>query len=359
VTSVIRLGIVGTGRMASTMAHTVAAQPGTTVTAVASGDAERAKRFADIFRISHTCASVTELASRPDVDAVYVANRSADHVAAAKASLSAGKPVLVEKPLAISNQEGAEVIAEARSRHCLLVENMWCLTLPAYRELASRLKGGAYGEPVHLAFDFGYPVDRESYPSLFDASDGGVLRDRAVYGVSVALNLLGPVRLLRSSLLRDSNGVDVTAAIQLTHVGGAISQLAFAINALMSNTATLACTKGVLRLDAPTIGAESISARQMTPLSASDPLQPSRRKSQLIARLKAVPALRQLNRRRSAPRSTLLPYGADPYQSALQHFCELVRTGQKESPLIPLGLSLDTLRLVDAARNADHRSLET
>jgi hypothetical protein len=127
----------------------------------------------------------------------------------------------------------------------------------------------------------------------------------------------------------------------------------------MSNSATLACTKGVLRLDPPTIGAESISARQMTPLSASDSLQPLRSKAQLIAKLKAVPALRQLNRRRSAPRSTLLPYGADPYRPALQQFCELVRTGQKESPLIPLDLSLDTLRLIDAARNADHSSLET
>lgn len=355
----IRLGIVGTGRMAATMVRTVATLPEVKVTAVASGDAKRAERFGDIFGVTNSSTSAAELAGRSDVDAIYVANRTADHVAAAKVALSAGKPVLVEKPLAITQQEGAVLVAEARSRRCLLVENMWCLTLPAYCELSSRLKGGEYGSAVHLAFDFGYPMDRQTYPSLFDLSDGGVLRDRAVYGVSLALNLLGPVQALHSSILRDQDGLDVAAAMQLVHASGAISQLAFAINALMSNSATLACTKGVLRLDAPTIGAESVSVRQMAPLSASDFLKPQSSKAQLVARLKAIPAFRQLNRRRSAPRSTFLSYGADPYRPALRHFCDLVRAGQTESPLIPLDLSLDTLRLVDAARNADHRSLET
>jgi predicted dehydrogenase len=357
--SSIRLGIVGTGRMAATMVRTAGTLPDVEVTAISSGNAERAKHFAGIFGIRHTSTSAVELVSRPDVDAIYVANRTADHVSAAKAAVSAGKPVLVEKPLAVTAEDGAALIAEARARHSLLVENMWCLTLPAYRELATRLTSGTYGKPVHLAFDFGYPMDRKTYPSLFDASDGGVLRDRAVYGVSLALSLLGPVQALRSSVVRNSDGLDVAAAIQLTHASGAISQLAFAINALMSNSATLACTQGVLRLDAPTIGTESISARQMTPLSASDFLKPENSKARLIAKLKAIPALRQLNRRRSAPRATHLSYGADPYRPSLQHFCDLVRAGQKESPIVTLDLSLETLRLVDAARNADLTALET
>lgn len=357
--SAIRLGIVGTGRMAATMANTASTLSDVQVTAVASGDAMRAKRFSEIFAIPHTSTTAMELVSRSDVDAIYVANRTADHVIAAKAALSAGKPVLVEKPLAVTAEEGTALIAEARARRCLLVENLWCLTLPAYRELASRLKSGEYGKAVHLSFDFGYPMDRETYPSLFNASDGGVLRDRAVYGVSLALGLLGPVQAMRSSVLRDRGGLDVTAALQLTHASGALSQLAFAINALMSNCATLACTQGVLRLDAPTIGAEAISGHRMSPLSAPDFLKPPSGKAQLIARLKAIPALRQLNRRLSAPRTTHLSYGADPYRPALQHFCELVRANQRESSLISLDLSLETLRLVDAARDADLNSPET
>jgi hypothetical protein len=97
----------------------------------------------------------------------------------------------------------------------------------------------------------------------------------------------------------------------------------------------------------------------MMPLAAPDFLRAPSGKAQLIAKLKAIPALRQLNRWRSAPRATRLSYGADPYRPALQHFCELVRTGQTESPLVSLDLSLDTLRVVDAARNADHSLRET
>jgi predicted dehydrogenase len=340
--------------MAATMVRTIATSPDMKVTAVASGDAQRASQFAQIFSIPHVSPTAPELASRPDVDAVYVANRTADHVAAARASLAAGKPVLVEKPLAVTREEGEILVADARSRGCLLVENLWCLTLPAYLELSTRLRDREYGDPVQLTFDFGYPMQKAAYPSLFELADGGVLRDRAVYGVSLALSLLGPVRTLSCVLQHDEDGIDVAAAIQLNHASGAASQLAFAINALMSNSATVACTKGILQLDAPVIGAESISARLMPPLSAPDLIASPGAKARLIERLKSFPALRRLNRQRSAPRKTAMSYGVDPYRPAMQHFCELVRAGQPESKLVPLDLSLDTLRLVDAARNANH-----
>lgn len=349
---------MGSGAMAATMTLTAASLAEAQITAIASSDSKRAQSFAERFGIPHISSSALELASRSDVDAIYIANRPSDHVKAAMAAIHAGKPVLLEKPFAITAEQGAALVAEARARRCLLVENLWCLSLPAYRELAARFESGEYGKAVHLNFDFGYPMDPAAHPSLFDITDGGVLRDRAVYGVSLALQLLGPVQTLRSSVLHNSKGLDVAAALQLTHVNGAVSQLAFAINALMSNSATLACTRGALRLNAPTIGAEAISAGRMSPLTALDALKRPGGKGRLVARLKTIPALRRLNRWRSALRTSHHPYGPGPYRPVLEHFCELVRTTQTESPLMPLDLSLNTLRLVEAARHADHSSLE-
>jgi len=139
--------------------------------------------------------------------------------------------------------------------------------------------------------------------------------------------------------------------MQLTHAGGASSQLAFALNALMSNTATLACTKGVLRLKAPAVGSEAISFQQTTPASQPRPLTGGT-KARLVESVRAHPIARRLNRRRTAPRTLALSYGSGPYEAVLQHFCDLVRAGRAESDLIPLSLTLEALRLVDAARCA-------
>ena len=76
----IRLGIVGSGNMASRMVKALSHAPDYKVQAVASGSAERAQAFAAAFDIPGSFASAKELAENSEIDAVYICNRNRDHV---------------------------------------------------------------------------------------------------------------------------------------------------------------------------------------------------------------------------------------------------------------------------------------
>lgn len=347
----LRIGMAGTGRMAEAMLRTVAVTPGVEISAVASGDRARARRFADAHGIAGAEGDVAALVARADVDALYVANRSGGHAAAAMASIEARKPVLVEKPLAIALEEGEALVAAARAADVLLVENIWTLALPAYREALSLVRAGSYGQPVRLSYDFGYPSSRAAHPSLFDPHDGGVLRDRAVYGVSFARAAMGPITAVSAACRHDEAGTDVVAALRLEHAGGGLSQLGFALNALMPNRASVACTDGLIQIEPPVIGAEAFSAlAHPTPQAApdGDTASPSAR-DRVVARLKRLGPLRLLNRVLKGGQVRRAGFGADPYLPMLAHWRELVAAGRAESDVVPLDLSLDTLRAVSAA----------
>ncbi len=334
----LRVGIVGTGRMAATMAAALARAPGLRAVAVASGDPARAHAFAAARGLA-AADSPAALAARGDIDAVYVASRPARHAADARAALEAGKPVLVEKPFALTAAEAGALFAIGPGA----MENLWPLALPAWGALKSAAEGGRLGRPLHLSFAFGSPVARPSAPGLFDPADGGALRDRAGYGIAAALWLLGPVAGL-SAALRVEGSLDLAAALQLDHANGATSQIAVALDAGLDNALALGLTRGLLRLPAPAILAEALEALPLAEAGAPDG------GGRLKAMLKSSALLRRLNRLRGAPRRTAHPFGPDPYLPALAAFAAMVRAGAAESPVVPHALTRETLRLIAAAR---------
>ncbi|WP_299850449.1 Gfo/Idh/MocA family oxidoreductase [uncultured Roseovarius sp.] len=347
----IRLGIVGTGAMAARMMHALAAIPDFTVHAVASRSEGRACEFAKGFDVPKSFGSSEELSEQPDVEAVYICGQSGNHVSDGLAALKARKPILLEKPLATKLKDAKTLANAARSGNCLLMENLWCLALPSYLELSERLNSQSYGKPVHLQFSFGYPVMREGYPSIYDPQDGGALLDRGVYGISLAIHLLGPAESVHAAAQFDENGTDLTTDVCISHVSGATSQISVSLNALMSNTAALSCTHGILQLGAPIVGSESLLCQQMSPegiVRSSSHLGPT--KAGFKSRLKSNPMLRKIKRFRDATAAKFIPHGSDQYIPILEHFRNLIRGGRNESNLIPLELSLATQEVLDQAR---------
>lgn len=331
----MRIGIAGTGRMAQRMALALRHLPGCRVTAVASADPARARAFAA--EAGAAAEAQDSLAARADVDAVYVANRNADHATAVLAAIAAGKPVLVEKPLAPDPETVAAILDAARGAGGLVVENLWHLALPATRAMIDR--AASLGPTPILSFSFGYPVTPEDHPALF-ANDAGVLRDRGCYGLALALRLFGPVDGLQASL-RHRDGTDVAALVQMRHRSGALASVEVAFDALLANAATLSGPAGALRL-APSIGGEHLE--RLHPPAPGPGRAPGW--------LKSLPAARALNRLRKARGGETLSYGADPYLPVLAHFRDLVAAGARESPLIPLSLSGDLAGLIARARGA-------
>ncbi len=143
-----RLGIavVGAGFMGALHARTIAESEGAHVTAIVEIDAARGRALAEQVGASWH-ADIEDALGRADAFVVALPDRL--HEAATCRLLEAGKPVLLEKPMA-HTLAAAQAIASAaqRSGARLLVAHILRFD-PRYTEAAAAVRAGRIGTPVH------------------------------------------------------------------------------------------------------------------------------------------------------------------------------------------------------------------
>jgi predicted dehydrogenase len=108
VSTKIRWGILGTGKIAHRLAIAVRSLPDAELTAIGSRSAETADAFAE-HEVALRFDRYEDVAACPEVDAVYVATPHSRHLQDATLTLKAGKPVLCEKPLTVNADESEQL----------------------------------------------------------------------------------------------------------------------------------------------------------------------------------------------------------------------------------------------------------
>ena len=349
-----RVGVIGTGRMAETMVATMVRAPEVRVVGVvsSSGNVDRARSLAAKFNVSNAYTNTAALLARDDIDLIYIANKTSTHADTSIGALQAGKAVLCEKPFATTLTDGYRLAEAARQSGCLFMEAIWTPFLPAYRRVFELARARAIGVPAHLSASFGCPVSPSANPRLFDINGGGVLLDRAVYLVTLALKLFGPIETMEASLIRTANGVDSLASLQLGHASGGQSQLAASLTTLLSNTAVIAGPEGSITLEPPLVGTQQITIRRMKPMGDTPSEASPRTKLQKhLQELRSLSAIRRLRRYLSDGSREQHPYGFSQYGPQLQHVLGLLRSKKRESDIVPVEFSLEVLRVIDAVRS--------
>ena len=102
---VLRWGVLAPGTIAGDFVATVRRNTDQRVTAVASRSIERGRRVADRHAVERVHESYEALVSDPGVDIVYVAAPHSRHARLGHLAISAGKHVLIEKPIATSARD--------------------------------------------------------------------------------------------------------------------------------------------------------------------------------------------------------------------------------------------------------------
>ncbi|ARR53661.1 oxidoreductase [Rhizorhabdus wittichii DC-6] len=301
----LRFAVVGRGRMAATMRALV-------------GDVDEA-----------------------EADAVYIAGRNRDHAARSLAALAAGKAVLCEKPATMSAAEAEAVVAQAQRVGRLYMEAVATPFLPAVAMALAAARSGRIGALTHVEASFGYRVRRADHPRLFEA-DGGVLADRAVYPLMLALIALGPVRAMRCTVDRDAAGLDVAARLELDHAGGGVSDLAVSFTRRLDNSLRIAGDAGAVEVQPPLLTAQRL--RFTGPGRAGPP--------PLWRHARQNPLVRRLGDLGSRGSARWHPFGASPYLHEIEHFAALHRAGAIESPVVSHARTIEVARLVEQARRA-------
>lgn len=144
----LRIAVVGVGFMGQLHARTIAECDSATFAAAVDVNEELGRSVAE----RHAAAYYRDIASAlsdPGIDAFVVALPDRLHVEAACALLEAGKPVLLEKPMAHS-LEAARQIAEAAERGgARLMVGQILRFDPRYVGAARAVADGLIGEPIH------------------------------------------------------------------------------------------------------------------------------------------------------------------------------------------------------------------
>jgi predicted dehydrogenase len=107
----IGLGIIGAGRIGTLRARLAAAHPAVVSIAVSDCDPAHATKLADLVGARNLASDNLAVIEDPNVTAVIVSTSEGEHLAPLLAAIERGKPVLVEKPIALSVAEADQVLA--------------------------------------------------------------------------------------------------------------------------------------------------------------------------------------------------------------------------------------------------------
>lgn len=249
-TDPVRFGILGCADIAwRRTIPAVLAHPRTALTCVASRDPARARRFADRFGCRAT--DYAGLLASDDVDVVYVPLPPSLRLRWGLAVLSAGKHLLLEKPLATSAAEARDLVRAARSNRRLLRENFMFLHHAQHEAVHRVVAEGRLG--TVRAFDGAFCIPPRPADDIRYRHDlgGGALLDLGVYPLRAAQRLLGPgLRVAGAALRVDPlTAVDISGQATLVSADGVLASVAFGFEHAYSSRYLLWGSKARLDLD--------------------------------------------------------------------------------------------------------------
>lgn len=226
----LRVGLIGYG-IAGAVFHAplITATPGLDLTAVVTSDPERRAQALREHPDAVVAATAEEL-WQLDLDLVVVASPNRTHVPLATAALDAGRPVVVDKPLAASAAEAEQLIALAEERGLLLSVFQNRRWDGDFLTVAELVRSGRLGR-VHRfesRFERWRPQLKGGWRELGDPAEaGGLLYDLGSHLVDQALTLFGPATHVHAELDARRSGAqtDDDTFVALTHADGTRSHL--------------------------------------------------------------------------------------------------------------------------------------
>ena len=224
----IRIGLVGLGRIGEVHARNIAAHPSATLAAVSDADSTKTAQAAERFG----CETFVDLISMLEgsaIDAVVIASPTTFHVDHVILAASAGKAILCEKPLSLdlSSAERCGGFVESQNVPFMIALNK--RFDPTISDLAGRVRQGEIGD-VELVSLIG--KDPEPPPESFILTSGGIFRDMMIHDIDLAVYLSGefPTEIWAAGSVKVSdafsraNDFDTAAAIMRTASGVLMTQ---------------------------------------------------------------------------------------------------------------------------------------
>lgn len=243
---VLRIGIVGAGRIAARFVEEARFVSGVNVEAVHSRRHASAAAFAERLELGAAYADYADMLA--NVDAVYVASPHEAHAGHVRTALEAGRHVLCEKPMALSSAEVRELFELASSRGLVLLEAVKTAFAPGFQRMIAVARSGHIGQIRAVEATFTKLVDsgRE-----LQGPYGGSISELATYPFLAIVKLLGTeFSDLECLTWRSPEGVDLFARTTV-FCEEAIGTAVTGLGVKSDGSLVVAGTRGYVHVPAP------------------------------------------------------------------------------------------------------------
>ena len=250
----LRIGILGTAKIARSFVKGVQPSERVAVTAIASRNPDKAKSFAAELGISRHFGSYEALLAERDIDAIYNPLPNGLHAEWSIAAARAGKHVLCEKPIAANAAEARAMFDAARKHGVHIVEGYPYLAQPQTLKTRELITDGAIGNLKLIQASFGFTLSDPSNIRLDPALAGGALMDVGVYPVSLIRIVARerPLRVLATARWTQGDGaaaagVDSAMAATLVFADGLFAQVTCSFDSALHRQALIVGSAGLIQ----------------------------------------------------------------------------------------------------------------
>lgn len=198
--STVKVGVVGCGNISGIYLQNRKFLKILEITSVADLNMDRARARAEEFGIPRAC-SVDELLSDPEIEIVLNLTIPNAHYSVAMAAINAGKSVYNEKPLAITREQGREILAAAKKQGVRVGDAPDTFMGGGIQTCRKLIDDGWIGEPIG-ATAFMMCHGHESWhpdPEFYYKLGGGPMFDMGPYYLTALVSLIGPVQRVTGS----------------------------------------------------------------------------------------------------------------------------------------------------------------
>lgn len=198
----IRWGIIGCGNVTE-----VKSGPGfqkaenSALVAVMRRNGVLAEDYARRHGVPKWYTRAEDLINDPDVDAVYIATPPANHKEYTLQCAKAGKPVYVEKPMAMNYNECLTMIDECEKAGVSLFVAYYRRTLPRFIKIKELIAAGAIGDVRFVTVKNYHTPTKDEFEGvnlpwrvLPEVSGGGKFIDIGSHTLDILDYILGPIK---------------------------------------------------------------------------------------------------------------------------------------------------------------------
>ncbi len=191
-----RIGIVGSGHVMQgsymRLMEGLRARGHCEVVIACDVEEELEPMLKERFGIPRFSTNYEDVVGDDEVEMVMVLTSMLEHGPITRAALEEGKHVLVEKPMAVTLEEAAEIVALAQRSPGLLVCAPHVVLSATYQTMWRHIHGGDIGKVLMARARYGH--SGPDWRPWYYLKGGGALFDLGVYNITCLTGWLGPAK---------------------------------------------------------------------------------------------------------------------------------------------------------------------